>query len=72
MRQGENLCFDLDTTTPTFTNFNVANTFDADLFFNWAEFNNEDKQRLYLRPEEDHGIGGINPAVATVVPLNSL
>ena len=61
MRQGENLCFDLDTTTPKFTDFNVASTFDAEIFFNYAEFNEESKQREYLRESEDHGIGGINP-----------
>ena len=61
MRQGENLCFDLDTTTPNFADFDVDGTFKADVFFNWEEMNKEAEYMKYVREDENHGIGGINP-----------
>ena len=61
MRNGDNLCIDMGATTPDFTEFNSENTFDANLFFNWADFNVEATYKQYVRENENHGIGGLNP-----------
>ena len=35
IREGDNLCLDIDGTTPDFSQINTDGTFDANLFFNW-------------------------------------
>ena len=61
MRNGENLCIDIDKSVPDFASYNSDGTFDANLFFNWAEFNQEANHMPFVRENENHGIGGINP-----------
>ena len=36
MRNGENLCLDVESTRPSFADFSSEGTFDANLFFNCA------------------------------------
>ena len=61
MRNGETLCIDTDRTKPDFANYNLDGTFNAEMFFNWAELNKEENFMTYVRESENHGIGGINP-----------
>ena len=61
MRQGETLCFDTETTTPDWAAYNSEGTFVAEQFFNWEFFNQEANHMPYVREDENHGIGGINP-----------
>ena len=61
MRNGENLCFDLDKTAPSFANYNTDGTFDANVFFNFQELAKEAVFMQYVREDENHGIGGVNP-----------
>ena len=61
MRNGENLCIDTDQSKPNFANYNSDGTFNADMFFNWAELNKEENYMTYVRESENHGIGGTNP-----------
>ena len=61
MRQGENLCFDVETTTPDWVTFNCDGTFQAEQFFDWQWMNTEANYMPYVRENENHGIGGINP-----------
>ena len=61
MRQGETLCFDTETTTPDWASYNKEGTFVAEQFFNWEFLNQEANYMPYVREDENHGIGGINP-----------
>ena len=61
MRNGETLGLDLDTSVPDFAAFNKEGTFDANLFFNFAEMAKDEKYLPYVRDSENHGIGGLNP-----------
>ena len=61
MRQGENLCYDIGSTTPDWASFNTEGTFNAELFFNWDYMTVEDNYMPWVRDIENHGIGGINP-----------
>ena len=61
MRNGENLCYDLESTTPDFASYKVDGTFDPDTFFDWEKMNQEANYMPFVRENENHGIGGINP-----------
>ena len=61
MRQGETLCFDIDTGHADFAEYSVDGKFDANLFFNHAEFAKEANYLPYVRENENHSIGGLNP-----------
>ena len=61
MRQGERLCLDIDKSVPDWAAYNKEGTFDADMFFNMDEFKKEDNYMKYVRENENHGIGGVNP-----------
>ena len=61
MRQGETLCFDIDTGNADFAAYSSAGTFDAELYFNWAEWAKEENYITYVRENENHSIGGLNP-----------
>ena len=61
MRQGENLCFDCDTTTPDWASYAADGTFVPDQFFNYEFMNQERNYMPFVREEENHGIGGLNP-----------
>ena len=39
----------------------MEGTFDPLLFFNWDYMNQEANYMPYVRENENHGIGGINP-----------
>ena len=51
----------METTTPDFASFNSEGTFNAELFFNYEWLNQMDNYMPYVRENENHGIGGINP-----------
>ena len=61
MRQGERLCFDLETATPNWHDYTKEGTFVPQQFFNYEFFNQEANYMPYVREDENHGIGGVNP-----------
>ena len=61
MRQGEKLCFDCGTGTPDWRAYTVDGTFFPDHFFNFEFFSEEANYMPYVRENENHGIGGVNP-----------
>ena len=61
MRSGENCCLDVDRLSPDFAAATKEGTFDADKFFDWAWLNQRDNYIQYVRDEENHGVGGLNP-----------
>ena len=61
MRSGDRLCLDMDKSICKWSEYNKEGTFDADTFFNYEEFKKEATYMKYVRENENHGIGGINP-----------
>ena len=61
MRQGEKLCLDCGTATPDWRAYTVDGTFFPDHFFNFEFFSQEANYMPYVRENENHGIGGVNP-----------
>ena len=63
MRGGDTLCLDVDQTKPNFREISREGIFIADDFFNFAWLAERENYLQYVREEENHGIGGINPGV---------
>lgn len=63
MRQGERLCFDIDSSIADWSTYNSEGTFDAAEFFNYTAFKKEATYMKYVREHENHGIGGVNPGI---------
>ena len=61
MRQGDKLCLDIDASRPNFAEMNKEGTFNAEQFFNFEYMKNSENYMPYVRHEENHGVGGINP-----------
>ena len=62
MREGDKLCFDIEQTKPDFGNsLRVDGTFDPDVFFDYQAMTQEANYMPYVREDENHGIGGLNP-----------
>ena len=61
MRNGENLCLDVDALSPDWSSFEQEGTFSAEQFFNFEEMKKEEVFMKYVRESENHGIGGLNP-----------
>jgi hypothetical protein len=61
MRNGENLCLDLEKSSPDFTAYTTEGTFDPDLFFDHERMNVRENYMPYVRAEDNHGPGGVNP-----------
>ena len=61
MRQGDNMCIDMDVGEPDFCAYNKEGTFEAEKFFDYAWMAERDNHIQYVREDENHGIGGINP-----------
>ena len=61
MRSGDKLCWDLDSTTPKWSDYAVEGTFNPEHFFNWEFMKVEANYMPYVREDENHGIGGVNP-----------
>mmetsp|Transcript_45873 Transcript_45873/g.60807 ORF Transcript_45873/g.60807 Transcript_45873/m.60807 type:complete len:112 (+) Transcript_45873:289-624(+) len=60
MRQGENLCFDLDKASPNWEEYVTEGTY-TNQFWDWAWMNEADNHLPYVRESENHGVGGLNP-----------
>ena len=52
MRNGENLCLDIDNARPAFADFASEGTFEPNLFFDFATFAVQDNHMPYVRDEE--------------------
>ena len=61
MRNGENLCLDIEKVSPDFAALSVEGTFVADRFFDWNWMSEQDNYMTFVREDENHGIGGLNP-----------
>ena len=62
MREGDKLCFDIESTKPDFGgNLHVDGTFDANVFFDYQAMTQDANFMPYVREDENHGIGGLNP-----------
>ena len=61
IRKGDTLCLDCDKTKPNWTEFALDGTFSPEQFFDRAFMNTQENYMRYVREEENHGIGGINP-----------
>ena len=61
MRQGDKLCLDIDSSRPNFADMTTEGTFNAEQFFNFEHMKHSENYMPYVRPEENHGVGGINP-----------
>ena len=57
------MCIDMDSARPDFVSYNKEGTFDADKFLDWAWLNEEANYMPYVREDENHGVGGINPGI---------
>ena len=60
MRNGENLCLDIDKSRPDWAAMNIEGTFESNMF-NFAWLNEEANYMKFVREDENHGPGGINP-----------
>ena len=61
MRTGDNMCLDMDVGEPDFCAYNKEGTFEAEKFFDHAWMTERDNYIHFVREDENHGIGGINP-----------
>ena len=61
MRNGDRLCLDVGKLVPRWSEYNSEGTFDAAKFFNYAAFEQESEYMQFVREDENHGIGGVNP-----------
>ena len=61
MRNGDKLCLDMADKIPAFAEYASDGTFDPALFFNFAEFKKEASHIPFVREDENHGVGGVNP-----------
>ena len=66
MRNGETLRYDIESLSPDFAAYTVEGTFVAEKFFDWNFMNERDNYMPYVREEENHGIGGINPGIGYI------
>ena len=48
-------------TTPDWESFDSEGTCNIGLFFDWHEMNKEENYLPFVRENENHGIGGLNP-----------
>ena len=64
MREGDKLCLDVDRTTPNWSEFYSDNTF-VEGFFDYDWLNQEANYMPFVRDNENHGIGGLNPGYYT-------
>ena len=60
MRNGERMCIDIDKSAPNWEAYVSEGTFDL-RFFNWAWLNEDTNYLPFVRENENHGIGGLNP-----------
>ena len=63
MRGGDQLCLDIDQTKPNFREISRDDIFVADDFFNFDWLAERENYLKFVKPEENHGVGGINPGV---------
>uniref|UniRef100_A0A7S3MIW4 Uncharacterized protein n=1 Tax=Favella ehrenbergii TaxID=182087 RepID=A0A7S3MIW4_9SPIT len=63
MRSGDNLCVDMDKTKADFPAMSSEGNFTADKFFDYTWFEQEANYMPYVREDERHGPGGINPGI---------
>ena len=62
MRNGEDTLIDLDKTAPDFNGeMTSSDVFDAALVFNYEEWAKEENYIRFVKENENHGIGGLNP-----------
>ena len=61
MRNGDRLCIDIQKVVPQWSTYNSDGTFDHEKFFNYATFAQEAEYMRFVREDENHGIGGVNP-----------
>ena len=61
MRNGDNMCLDIESVKADFPAYASANTFDPDVFFDFVGFSDHAAYIPYVRENEMHGIGGMNP-----------
>ena len=61
MRQGDKLCLDIEASRPDFPAMNQEGTFIAENFFNFEHMKVETNYMPYVRENENHGVGGVNP-----------
>ena len=55
MRQGSNLCYDIEKTIPDWSAYASEGTFVPEQFFNWEYMNQEANYMAYVRENENHG-----------------
>ena len=60
-RSGDNMCIDIDKGKADFPAMNQEGVFHGEHFFNWNWLETRENHLMYVREEENHGIGGINP-----------
>ena len=61
MRSGDRMCLDCDKAMMDWTELEVEGTFKVADFFDWGNMNTEATYMKYVREDENHGIGGVNP-----------
>ena len=67
LRNGERLLVDCGKGGIDFTNkYNNPEIFDTHIFFDFVEGQKEENYMKIVKPEENHGIGGINPGFGYV------
>ena len=63
MRSGDNMCLDIDKSRADWNAMNQDGTFNAQTFFDWPWLEVRENHLQYVREEENHGVGGLNPGI---------
>ena len=66
MRSGDNMCLDIDQAKTNFSAANQEGTWVANQFFDWNWLEQEENYMKYVREDENHGIGGVNPGMGYI------
>ena len=61
MLNGTSLCLDIDRVKANFNGMNQEGTFVGSQVFDWGWMATEANYMTYVRENENHGVGGINP-----------
>ena len=66
-RTGDNVLFDIGKLKPKWDEFTVNGVFEPNLTFNRTEWFKEENYIKFVKEEENHSIGGLNPGMYRLI-----
>lgn len=61
MRNGDNMCLDIESVKAEFPAYASEGTFNPDIFFDYESMNQSENYLPFVKENEMHGVGGLNP-----------